>query len=79
MPGWKYLKTCNHFDIYENEYYIPMGFVCDDYSTEEEFERVNADDRTQMILNTLVLSSGRTPYAVKSGREATSRVIPMPL
>lgn len=56
MPGWKYLKTCNHFDIYENEYYIPMGFVCDDYSTEEEFERVNADDRTQMILNTLVLS-----------------------
>ena len=56
MPGWKYLKTCNHFDIYENEYYIPMGFVFDDFATEEEFARITPGDRTQIILNTLVLS-----------------------
>lgn len=56
MPGWKYLKTCNNFDIYENEYYIPMGFVYDEYVTEEEFKRITENDRTQVILNTMVLT-----------------------
>ena len=35
MPGWKYLKTCNGFKIYENENYVPMGFAYDSYITEE--------------------------------------------
>ncbi|HCA05040.1 MAG TPA: hypothetical protein DEO32_03975 [Ruminococcaceae bacterium] len=56
MPFWKYLKTCNNFDIYENECYIPMGFVYDSFVTEEEFKRVSENDRTQIILNTMVLS-----------------------
>ena len=56
MPFWKYVKTCNNFDIYENECYIPMGFVYDNYATEEEFERISENDRTQIILNMMVLS-----------------------
>ncbi len=56
MPFWKRIKTCNHFDIYENECYIPMGFVYDNYVTEEEFERISENDRTQIILNMMVLS-----------------------
>ncbi len=56
MPGWKYLKTCNHFDIYENENYIPMGFVYDEFVTEEELTRISEEDRTQVMLNTMVLS-----------------------
>lgn len=56
MPFWKHIKTCNNFDIYENECYIPMGFVYDTYVTEEEFKRISVNDRPQIILNTMVLS-----------------------
>ncbi len=56
MPGWKYLKTCNHFDIYLNENYIPMGFCFDSFITEEEFERIKEANRSEALLNALVLS-----------------------
>ena len=56
MPYWKYLKSCNGFDIYENEYYIPMGFAYDSYVTEEEFERVGDVHKTEAILYSMVLS-----------------------
>ncbi len=56
MPYWTYVKTCNNFDIYENDLYIPMGFTFDSYVTEEEFERVRKDNRPQAILNAMVLS-----------------------
>ena len=38
MPGWKYLRTQNRFDIYRNEYYIPMGYTFDKFIAEEEFD-----------------------------------------
>lgn len=56
MPYWKYVKTCNNFDIYENECYIPMGFAYDSFVTEEEFERLRDDSKSQGILNAMVLS-----------------------
>ena len=56
MPLWKLIKTCNNFNIYENECYIPMGFVYENYVTEEEFKRISENDRTQVILKTMVLS-----------------------
>ena len=56
MPYWKYLKSCNGFDIYENEYYIPMGFTYDSFVTEEEFERVGDVHKTEAILYSMVLS-----------------------
>lgn len=59
MPGWKYLKTCNDFRIYENENYVPMGFAFDSYITEEEFERVKTGNRSEAVLNALVLNRGQ--------------------
>lgn len=56
MPYWTYLKTCNGFDIYENDCYIPMGFVYDSFVTEEEFDRVNDMNKTEAILYSMVLS-----------------------
>lgn len=56
MPCWTYLKTCNNFDIYENDCYIPMGFCFDEYITEEEFERVNPSHRAEALLCSLVLT-----------------------
>ena len=56
MPGWKYLKTCNGFKIYENENYVPMGFAYDSYITEEEFDRLRNTSRPEAILNAMVLT-----------------------
>ena len=56
MPGWKLLKNTNGFDVYENECYIPMGFTFDTYITEEEFERVQANNKPQALLYAMVLT-----------------------
>lgn len=56
MPGWKYLKTCNNFDIYIDENYVPMGYCFDSYVTEEEFERVREKDRPQAVVYAMVLT-----------------------
>ena len=56
MPGWKFLKECADFNIYENENYVPMGFAYDSYLTQEEFERVKTSNRSQAILNAMVLT-----------------------
>ncbi len=56
MPCWKYLKTCNGFDIYENECYVPMGFAYDSFVTEEEFEQIGDTYKTEAILYSMVLS-----------------------
>lgn len=56
MPNWKYLKTCNGFDIYENECYIPMGYTYNNFVTEEEFERIQNSHKTEAILYAMTLS-----------------------
>ena len=56
MPGWHLLKSCNDFDIYENENYVPMGFAYTSYLTQEEFERVKAIHRSEAINYAMVLT-----------------------
>ena len=56
MPYWDYVKTCNGFDIYENECYIPMGFAYDSFVAQEEFEQVSGVHKTEAILYSMVLS-----------------------
>lgn len=56
MPYWRYVKTCNGFDIYENDCYVPMGFTYDSFVTQEEFERAENTHRTEAILYSMVLT-----------------------
>ena len=55
MPGWKYYDTQNHFRIYENEYYIPMGFTYDYYLTRTEYEALSTTQRELALLKAIVL------------------------
>ncbi len=41
MPGWAYYGNANGYDIWENEYYIPMGFSYDHYLTRSEYEELS--------------------------------------
>ncbi len=61
MPGWAYYGNANGFDIWENEYYIPMGFSYDYYITRTEYEALSkgsdstSGDRELMMLRAIVL------------------------
>lgn len=55
MPGYKYAGEQNGFNIWENEYYIPMGFTYDKYITAEEYENVSKGLRSELLLKAIVL------------------------
>ena len=61
MPGWAYYGNANGFDIWENQYYIPMGFSYDYYITRSEYEKLSkgtdstAGDRELAMLRAVVL------------------------
>lgn len=56
MPGYRYLKTANGCDIYENEYYIPMGFTYSRYITEEEYNDLSDEVKHLALLKAMVLT-----------------------
>lgn len=56
MPGFKYIDTQNGFDIYENEHYVPMGFMYDTFICEEEFIDLSSSVKHQSLMKAMVLS-----------------------
>lgn len=56
MPGWSYYDDQNGVEIFENNYYIPMGFMYDDFICEEEFKTISTKDRDKALLKAMVLS-----------------------
>ena len=56
MPGWKLLESKNHYDVYENEYFIPYGFTYDTYVTQKEYDEVTEANRSKLLLKSVVLT-----------------------
>jgi uncharacterized membrane protein YfhO len=57
MPGWRLYATQNGFTIYQNEYYIPLGFSYDSYITRAEYDTVDKESRNLLLLKTLVIEN----------------------
>ena len=55
MPGWKYVDTQNGYEIYENEYCIPMGLTYDKFIMDSEFDKIPAPFRHLVLLDTIVI------------------------
>lgn len=55
MPTFKYVGRQNGFNIYKNELFVPMGFVYDQYITEEEFEELPTLKKTNILMHAVVL------------------------
>ncbi|MDD3260548.1 MAG: YfhO family protein [Oscillospiraceae bacterium] len=55
MPGWKYYATQNGSKIYENQYFIPMGFSYDKYITRTEYNALPEGNRNLALLKALVV------------------------
>lgn len=55
LPGFSYYDTQNGYMIYENEYFIPMGFTYDYYITVRELEKVDEKSRAAIMMRAIVL------------------------
>lgn len=55
MPGWVYFDKQNGCRIYENQYYIPMGFTYDHYLTRAAYDALSKSDRELALLKALVI------------------------
>lgn len=57
LPGFKYLKTENAYDVYINQNYIPYGFTYDYYITSSECEYYGIENRSFMMLKAILLTN----------------------
>lgn len=57
MPGWNYYDKQSEFDIWENEYYIPMGFCYDEYILQEDYDECENMNKAKLMLKAMVLTS----------------------
>ena len=57
MPGYRYYDDMAHYHVWENEYYIPMGYVYDEYVLMEELDNMAPGNRAGMMLHAVGLSA----------------------
>ncbi|MBQ7980462.1 MAG: YfhO family protein, partial [Oscillospiraceae bacterium] len=55
MPGFCYDGTAGDFHVYENQYFVPMGFTYDRYCTYEDLKTINGSELRSMLLLEAVL------------------------
>ncbi len=48
--GFKYLKSENGYDIYENQYFLPMGFAYTEFMTQSDFEQAYTESQRAEVL-----------------------------
>ena len=55
MPGYTWYDRQNGFEIYENDFYIPMGFAYDQYVDADSFDNVTESRRGNLLLRAVLL------------------------
>lgn len=56
LPGFEYYDTQNGFRIYENKYFVPMGYCYENYFTREQGKSIDADKRDRLYCKALYLT-----------------------
>ncbi len=59
MPGFTFYNRQGNFDIYKNEYYIPMGFTYDYYLTGAQFEDRIDSVKDNVLMKAMVLTTSQ--------------------
>ncbi|KFN04134.1 multidrug transporter [Bacillus clarus] len=55
--GYKLLKQVGPYNIYQNNYALPLGYVYESGISEEEFSKLNFAQRDQLLLNAVVVNN----------------------
>lgn len=56
MPGFEYIGKEGIYEIYENKYFIPMGYMYDCYFGEAQFDEIKGTNRAKLYMQGLYLS-----------------------
>ncbi|MBE6788689.1 MAG: hypothetical protein E7539_03385 [Ruminococcaceae bacterium] len=54
--GFELIDAQNGFDVYKNEYYVPIGFTYDTYCDKEYYDGTTESYRARLMLQAIVLS-----------------------
>lgn len=57
MAGFEYYDTQNGYRIYENKYFVPMGFTYDYLLTQHQFDNITGEYRDRVLLKGLLLEN----------------------
>jgi hypothetical protein len=60
MPGWSYYGSQDGYAIYQNDYYVPMGFTYDYYITRANFDQLMESERELVMLKAIVVEDEQT-------------------
>lgn len=55
LPGFEYIGEQNGFYVYENKYYVPMGFTYDNYILHELADKYTDQTKERLLMRALVL------------------------
>lgn len=55
INGFEYLRSQNGFDIYENKYYIPMGFTYDTYIPLSKAEEIKESEKEKVLIKSIIV------------------------
>ncbi len=56
MPYWRRITSVDGMEVYENECFIPMGFMFDKFVSKREFLNIQTVYRSEALLKAMVLS-----------------------
>ena len=57
LPGFTLKNEQNGFNVYENEYYVPMGFTYDYYISDENLSKISKKFHANVLMNAIELNS----------------------
>ena len=56
MPGFEYIGNQGAFEIYENKYYVPMGFMYDSYFNKAQLDKIPDENIDKLYMQGVYLS-----------------------
>lgn len=57
MPGFVKISDGDHFAVYENTEYVPLGFTYDTYITADDFEKISDEKKSNVLMHSVLLDS----------------------
>lgn len=65
MPGYQYYDDMAGYHVWENEYYIPMGYVYDEYILKSELDEIGNSSKAGMMLHAVAIDESQA-YNLKN-------------
>ncbi|MGI5958005.1 MAG: YfhO family protein [Massiliimalia sp.] len=56
LPGFTSIGVQNNYQVYENQYFVPMGFTYDYYITRSQYDSYSEDQRDNLLMKAICLS-----------------------